>query len=364
MDRSYYRELAASGLRMPIGADLILREQNDPEGILHDGGRLGPVIEEAARRFRTPLALPVMDLALEKTALLGQLGIGEAEAPQYHFKECPPEEALDVAGRAWTDPPHPRFQAQADAIRHIAGRTDLMPAGMSIGPFSLMTKMMADPIVPVYMSGRGMTAQDDTGVATVERCLEMAVRFVTHSIDFQLKAGAKAIFIAEPAASVFYISPKQMDAGSDIFERYVVRSHRRIKALLDERGADLFFHCCGELTPVMVRHFASLDPAILSLGSSRKLWEDAALVPERTTLYGNLPSKKFYSDREMTVEDVKRAAADLTARMRAVGRPFILGSECDVLDVPGCHDVIMSKVTALMEFDGPAPACTGCGHGH
>jgi hypothetical protein len=98
----------------------------------------------------------------------------------------------------------------------------------------------------------------------------------------------------------------------------------------------------------MVRRFATLDPAMMSLGSSRVLWEDAALVPDSTVLFGNLPSKKFYSDKAVSLEEVKRLAAELLAKMRATGHPFILGSECDVLSVPGSEATIMAKVEAFL----------------
>jgi hypothetical protein len=35
--------------------------------------------------------------------------------------------------------------------------------------------------------------------------------------------------------------------------------------------------------------------------------------------------------------------------MKDVGHPFILGSECDVLSVSGCHQTIYDKVLALAE---------------
>ncbi|OGV73775.1 MAG: hypothetical protein A3K18_17470 [Lentisphaerae bacterium RIFOXYA12_64_32] len=42
-------------------------------------------------------------------------------------------------------------------------------------------------------------------------------------------------------------------------------------------------------------------------------------------------------------------AADLLEqKMHAVGHPFILGSECDILSVPGCKDTITRKVDALI----------------
>src|SRR5258708_575358 len=70
------------------------------------------------------------------------------------------------------------------------------------------------------------------------------------------------------------ISPRQMKAGSNLFERLVMEPNLRLKAVLDEAGCDLIFHDCGELIDDMVEAFANrLHPRILSLGSSRKLWD-------------------------------------------------------------------------------------------
>jgi glutamine synthetase len=83
----------------------------------------------------------------------------------------------------------------------------------------------------------------------------------------------------------------------------------------------------------------------MSFGSSRRLWEDAALVPADTVLYGNLPTKRF-SGSDMTAAEVERLAQELVARMASVPHPFILGSECDVLSVPGKEGEILAKVDA------------------
>ena len=114
-------------------------------------------------------------------------------------------------------------------------------------------------------------------------------------------------------------------------------------------SADLIFHNCGELTREMVRAFAMrLEPAVMSLGSSRTLWDDAALVPDTVVLYGNLPSKSFYSDSDMPVEEVSRRSAELVRAMRDRGHPLILGTECDVLHVPGASETIWRKVEAMV----------------
>jgi hypothetical protein len=125
-----------------------------------------------------------------------------------------------------------------------------------------------------------------------------------------------------------------------------------VKATLDAAGGDLIFHCCGEVTDSMVRAFCRVEPVILSLGSSRRLWEDAAIVPKDIVLFGNLPSKHFYSD-ELTRDEVVRMTCELLERMRATRHPFILGSECDVLSVPGYERVIREKVEAFLHCSCP-----------
>jgi len=340
MNRSYYLELAASGLRMPIGTHLVLHEHADHEAIMLDGPRLGTVVEEAARRFRAPMAIPVMDLKLEKESLLTSHGVPAADIDSYHFTEAPTAD--------WKIDPTPRINATCEAIRQIARNGEFIPVGMGIGPFSLMTKLVSDPITPVFLAGTGATADEEPEVKLVERALELAMNAILPYLQMQMDAGAKAIILCEPAANKVYFSPNQLEEGYEIFERYVMEPNRRLKALLEKNGVDLIFHDCGELEDEMVRSFSTLDPAMMSLGSSRMLWEDAALVPNTTVLYGNLPTKKFYSDSLVSVADVKKLAADLNQRMRATGHPFILGSECDVLSVPGSEATIKAKVEAFL----------------
>jgi uroporphyrinogen-III decarboxylase len=348
MNRSFYLDLARRGLRMPIGTDLVLHEQTDPERVARDGEALGRVVEAAARKFDTPLAFAHMDLMREKAALLSLLEIPPDRIPTYHF-DGPPDAGTVETIRARIDGPlHPALQAHADSIGYVAAHTDLVPIGMSIGPFSLMTKLLADPITPIYMAGTGATAEEDEDVAAVEALLELSLLMVRRTLGAQLAAGAKAIFIAEPAANAVYLSPKQLAAGADIFERYVTAYSRQIKALLASHGAELVFHCCGELVDSMVQAFGSLEPVILSLGSSRKLWEDARLVPEGVVLYGNLPTKHFYSDTMVSKDDVARMTCRLLAQMQATGHPFILGSECDVLHVPEHAAAIREKIDIMV----------------
>jgi hypothetical protein len=349
MPDSVFRRMAAEGARVPLAVDLVLHEQPDPEAILTDGERLGRVLEAHALRYGSPAAFPRMDLRLEKRDLLHRLGIAGEEADTYHFLAPPPDEELarvrDGAPAGFL----PAHQAHFDSIRYIAEATSLFPVGMTIGPFSLATKLVADPITPVALAGRGLGPDDDESIRMFERSLEMAEATVARSIRAQLEAGARAVIFCEPSANAVYLSPRQLTAGSDILNRYVVQPNLRLRTLLDDAGAAWFLHDCGELTDSMVQILgATLHPAVLSLGASRCLWQDAALVPEDVVLYGNLPTKTFYSDAAMPVERVAELAGQLAAEMNARGRPFILGSECDVLYVPEAAATIRRKLETMV----------------
>ena len=343
MKREFYLELAAKGLRMPIGTHLVLHEHSDHAAIVTDGQRLGRVVEEAARRFKIPLALPLMDLKLEKESLLLARGVAASAVDTFHFLELP--------GAAAEFQLTEKMAAVCGGIRYIATQTDLLPVGMGIGPFSLMTKLISDPIAPVFMAGAGATAGDEPEVALVERLLEYSFQTIQKYLDAQIAAGAKAIILCEPAANKVYFSPNQLAESYDIFDRYVMRFNLALRDQLEMRGVDLIFHDCGELTDSMVSRFAKLDPAIISLGSSRQLWNDAKLLPKSTVLYGNLPTKQFYSDELMSVEKVLQLSAELTEKMQVTKHPFILGSECDILSVPGCERSIQAKVQAFLRGD-------------
>lgn len=349
MDRKFYLDLAKSGLRMPIGADLTLKEKNDHEKILLEGKMLGDVVIETAKKYKTPLAFPLMDLTVEKEWMLSFLGVPAADAGVFHFHAPPTEEEAGkiregIEKGATTD----RIKANCDALAHVAKASGLVSVGMAIGPFSLMTKFISDPITGVYLSGAGTSAADDDEVRMIETVLDLATDAVLKSIRLQVEAGAKAICLCEPAANTVFFSPIQLESGSDVFDRYVMNYNKKARALLAKYGADLIFHDCGELLDSMVTKFNELDPAVLSLGSSRTLWEDARLVSKNTVLFGNLPTKRFYSDRDVSLADVENITKELSRKMAAEDHPFIVGSECDVLFVPGASGTINEKIDRML----------------
>jgi hypothetical protein len=325
----HFRGLAASGLRTPIGTDLLLHERPDPEAVRLDGRRLAGVVRQAAERYRTPLAIPLMDLRLEKADLVHRLRPDVTEIDTFHF-ESPPSEADVDRARESDGAPFLSVQgAHLDAIAEIASRPGLVPFGITIGPFSLTTKLLADPIAAVALAGRGVPAGDEPLVATAERSLLLAELAVHRSLRAQAEAGAAAIIVCEPAASALFVSPRQMAQGSPVFERFVLEPLVRLRTLLEALAS-------------------RVRPAVLSLGSSRRLWEDVSVVPSDVVLFGNLPTKHFYSDETLPLEAVREKTRELVVRMREAGRPFILGSECDVLHVPEAAVTIRRKVDAML----------------
>jgi len=334
---------------MPIGTDLVMHEESEPEKVRNDGVALGLVVERAARRWGTPLAIPLMDLRLEKIDLLALAGVPEPEAERFQFTAPLDEETLATLCAEQTVPFCAGSVARDEALAYIGTLPDLFPVGMAIGPFSLAMRLMADPITAAALAGSGVDAEDYDEVRLLWQCLRAAEAAVLRSVRSQIRHGARAVMICEPAASTAFISPRQMRAGPNLFERLVMEPNQRLKAALDEAGCDLIFHDCGELIDAMVEAFAHrLHPVILSMGNSRKLWEDARLVPGDVVLYGNLPTKSFYSDGAMPVEEVARRTDELITRMKTCGHPHILGSECDVLFVPEAQETIARKVDAMM----------------
>jgi hypothetical protein len=349
MNREFYLDLATRGLRMPIGTDLVMHEEREPEKVRDDGAALGRVIERAARRWGTPLAVPLMDLRLEKMDLLALIGVSAANAEAYHIAEPLDEATLAAMCCEQSVPLCPGSRARDGALAYIGTQPDLVPVGMAIGPFSLTTRLMADPISATAMAGSGMGPDESGEVKLLWQCLRVSEAAVLRSVRSQIEHGARAIMICEPTACTAFISPRQLKSGSNLFERLVMAPNLRLRAALDAAGCDLIFHDCGDLIDPMVESFGSrLHPKMLSLGSSRKLWEDARLVPKDVVLYGNLPSKSFYSDGAMPVQEVVRRTDELIANMKACGHPHIVGSECDVLFVPQAQETIAKKVDAMM----------------
>ncbi len=349
MDCKFYQDLAKTLPAVPLAAHLVLHEQPDPDQVIYDGERLGKVLVETAKRFNTKFAFPLMDLTLEKELMLHVMGLvqSSAEAETFHFDDLPPANVLAKVTDSLDVSVIRRMKASCDAISYVAQEGgDILPMGMGIGPFSLLTKLMNDPITAVYMAGSGMTADDDESVEIAEELLKCAERVIYSYWVAQCDAGAKALFNCEPAANLVYFSPNQIASGSDVFDRFVIEPNARLRDLLVSKDVDFLLHDCGEMRAEMIRSLSNLRPKVFSFGSPVDLWVAAPHVDKDIVLFGNLPSKKFYSD-ELTIEGIYELIREITDKMSATDHPYIIGTECDVLSMPGYEKVIMEKVVAM-----------------
>ena len=188
---------------------------------------------------------------------MDMLGIDDA-GHDFHFQSPLDDAALQRFESGLRGNFNPLVRANVESVKYIAGdRPDLIAVGMAIGPFSLLTKLLADPITPVFFAGSGSTATDEPEVALLEQLLEISTRLVLRTLEMQIAAGAKMMVIAEPAANKVYFSPAQLEAGSDVFQRYAMAPNRRIAKLLADAKVQMLFHCCGELVEPMLRAFGA-----------------------------------------------------------------------------------------------------------
>jgi uroporphyrinogen-III decarboxylase len=349
MDRNYYLQLAKEGARMVLATDMVLKEKANHEALLNEGDELGKIIIESSNRYDLPLALPFMDLSLEKEWLLTILGVEKSKIEKYHFDTPLDESIIKQVKDKLETLTTPRIEATCKALTYVAQHSDKLPVGMCIGPFSLMTKLIAEPITPVFLAAMGGTAADDASIKNAEIILQLAELIIIRYIQKQATAGAKAICVCEPAANKVYISPETMTAEEgDIFDRYVIAINQRIADEMTRNGVDLIFHDCGDITPMMLKKISTLHPVILSLGSPVKLWDAAEIVPKDIVLFGNLPTKQFFMDETISPEKVEEISKELLTKMKATNHPFILGSECDVLSVPGYEKTILNKIDIML----------------
>ncbi|MDP4291033.1 MAG: uroporphyrinogen decarboxylase family protein [Bacteroidota bacterium] len=349
MNRSFYLDLARKGSGMVLATDLVLKEKANPEALLNNGVELGKIILESADRYDLPLAFPFMDLSLEKQWLLTLLGIEESKIEKFHFDRNIDESIILQVEEKLETKSTARVKATCDALRYVAENSDKLTVGMCIGPFSLMTKLITEPITPVFLAAMGEEPSDDASVRNVEIVLQLAELIISQYIRMQIAAGAQAICICEPAANKIYISPDvMMEDEADIFDRYVISIHKRLKKIMSAHDVDLIFHDCGDITPLMLKKISTLHPVILSLGSPVRLWHAVSVVPKDIVLFGNLPTKQFFMDETISPERVEELSNELLVKMKETGHPFILGSECDVLSVNGYEKTIQHKINIML----------------
>ena len=249
MTRSYFLDLARSGRACPMATDLVLNEEPDPEAARRDGDAAGPGRGTARAALglaawpcrswtcgsRRPTCWPAWESARKRRT--------GSTSPR-------PLDHGDAGGAAGGEAP------AVPEARHATGpcgtsrdRPTSCPIGMTIGPFSLATKLMADPITAAALLGSGVTPEDDPQVKLLCDCLEAAEATVLESVRRQLEQGARAVLVCEPAASIG-LSLASPDQGR-LADLRAAGARAQRAARVRSSGTprrDLIFHDCGELT--------------------------------------------------------------------------------------------------------------------
>lgn len=84
---------------------------------------------EAAERFSNPMALPVMDLTLEKDILLRTMGVPADATAAFHFDSVPdPLQCAKVTATVEVTA-HPRIRANCAALTILATAARSFPSG-------------------------------------------------------------------------------------------------------------------------------------------------------------------------------------------------------------------------------------------
>ena len=196
MESTLYMQIAEDGLAMPLATNMVLHEEAseaDIERALSNGEELGRC--PCASRpplWSTSRHSSYGPQARKRTAFAGPWP-RTGPAPGFHFKQAPTATEVQAMITALAAPLPPALKAQVDAVRFVVrSAPDLVPCAMTIGPFSLMTTLLEDPISAVYLASTGATANDEPAVALLDVALELSMRAVERSLRAQLDGGGEA----------------------------------------------------------------------------------------------------------------------------------------------------------------------------
>ena len=188
----------------------------------------------------------------------------------------------------------------------------------SVLPFLASAAVEGVPVACVcgpFSRARGADAETPWPQRLVE-----AESAVAREIRSLAVAGSPAIVVEEPELNVSTLPQP--------FESVVLEHYARLREVFLDARVDALLQVTGVLTRDHVSGLArALHPAVLSLGPSRPLCEDVALVPKDIVLHGNLDSSLFTG----SMDDLTRHALRLRREMRATGHPHLLGTDGSAL---------------------------------
>ena len=106
----------------------------------------------------------------------------------FHFKDMPSDALCARVTKDVDVLVNARIKANCEALSILRSGNEVVPVGMSIGPFSLLIKLVSDPITAVYMAGTGVEAEDDEEVDWLHAALKLSETIIQATCAAKIKA--------------------------------------------------------------------------------------------------------------------------------------------------------------------------------
>ncbi len=264
------------------------------------------------RRLRPDAVFLLMDLAVEASGMGLQVRFPLHESPSveihpvHTIADLDQFKAVDVLKDA-------RAAAFIQTMRELRSllAEDVLRCGYVTGPFTLAGLLCGanDIAMNVLLEPK-----------LVYRTLELATSVVTRYALALERAGAQAVVILDPTATI--LGPKQYPEFAGRFASIVASTLREAMPV---------YHACGD-TKHLLGELAELAVDGLSLGSPVDLPAAAERLPGEMVLIGNVSPVNVL----LKLEPAGVREHVLRLRERMAGRPnFVLSTGCDVpADVP------------------------------
>ena len=159
----------------PVGTDLIMHEEPAPEKIRNDGAALGRVIEKSRSMLAHSVGGSADGPAPGDMTSAGSRRSARGPGRHVSLSAAPLDDA--ALRRLTSEQPGTicaGSTARNRALAYVHTVPDLVAVGMAIGPFSLATRLMADPISAGAMAGSGVEESESDEVRLLWQCIRIA----------------------------------------------------------------------------------------------------------------------------------------------------------------------------------------------
>ncbi len=184
----------------------------------------------------------------------------------------------------------------------------------------------SDRIIEGWIEGPCAEAADLRGISTLMLDFYDDQRFVNDLLDFvmktamsfaraQIDAGANLIGIGDAAASLI---------GPELYEQYIFSREELLIRQIQEMGAMVRLHICGNTTPIL-EHLGRLQPDIIDVDSMVSIETARKIMPGSMVILGNIDPVRTL--RDGTPQSVYSAIGHCHLQ---AGPYYIVGAGCEI----------------------------------